>query len=128
MSLDNILNRYGGRARNDLNEVLSNMPNDDPNDPLYHSDILSYPETKYIYIDGLKTYLSNYNNFTVLSINIQCLNAKYNQLLSLIEDISLEGCTLGAICIQETWLDEPDPKEKISPFSFPGYKLIQQGR
>ena len=34
---------------------------------------------------------------------------------------------LGAVCIQETWLDESKSDEEMLPFKINGYKLIQQG-
>ena len=101
------MNRYGGRILNDLNEVLGHIGEDDP------SDVLAYPTTNYVDIDGLKAYLYSCTDLLVLSINIQCINAKYNELVALLNDICSNNNNLSAICIQETWLGDNDD---ASPF------------
>ena len=119
MSLDNVLNRYGGRIQNDLNEILGHIGEDDP------SDVLAYPTTNYVDIEGLKAYLYTYKDFIVLSINIQCINAKFNELVALLNDICSNNNNLSTICIQETWLGDNDD---TSPVELNGYKLIPQGK
>ena len=46
------------------------------------------------------------DSFTILSLNIQCLNAKFDALTILLDKIQSEDCTISAICIQETWADD----------------------
>ena len=36
----------------------------------------------------------------------------------LIDDLNAENCTFGAICIQETWLNDNDD---VSIYNLPGY-------
>ena len=119
MALDSIMTRYGGRVENDLNLILNHVDDDDP------QDLISYPHTKYVYTDGLQAHLCSYDDFIILSINIQCLNAKYNELVLLINEICSNNNNLSAICIQETWLGDNDD---TSPFNLDGFKLITQGK
>ena len=113
------MNRYGGRIKNDLNMVLNHIGEDDP------IDLISYPESKYVDIDGLKYYLTSNNDFTILSINIQSINAKYNELLILMNELTSAGHTLDALYIQETWLSDNDD---TSPFRINNFNLIPQGK
>ena len=39
-------------------------------------------------------------------------------------DLNTENCTFGAICIQETWLNDNDD---VSMYNLPGYNMIHQG-
>ena len=121
MSSDNILNMYGGRVHNDLNRVLDHVDENEPN------DLLLYPETKYVDSDGLKAFLSCHNNFNVFSINIQSINAKFNELSLLLHDLSCSNIFLSAICIQETWLNDVHSDDEKRLFSINGYKFISQG-
>ena len=122
MSTDNILDRYGGRVRNDLNTVLNHISDDDP------QDLISHPLTKYVHLDGLKAYLATYNDFIILTINIQCINAKYNELMLMLNGFLAEGLKIGAICVQETWQDEPKTNDDLNQFHINGYALLTQGR
>lgn len=65
------------------------------------------------------------NDFTVLTLNIQSINAKFNNLFPVINNLAASGSYFGAICLQETWLDE---KCDLSLLQIPGYKLIHQGK
>ena len=49
-----------------------------------------------------------------MSINIQCLNAKFEQLELFLADLKLHHSELSVICVQETWLAEgADLNKKI---------------
>ena len=119
MSTDSIIQNYGGRVQNDLNRILNHIEEGDP------SDLLSYPETLYVDLDGLTTHLTKQNDFNILSINIQSINAKYNELTLLLNDFITKGIKLGAICIQETWLDD---NTNDNLFQIEGFKFISQGK
>ena len=58
-------------------------------------------------------------------MNAQCINAKFAELHVLIDDLNAEHCTFGAICIQETWLNDNDD---ASMYNIPGYNMIHQGK
>ena len=58
-------------------------------------------------------------------MNAQCLNAKIAEIHVLIDDLNAENCTFGAICIQETWLNDNDD---VSMYNLPGYNMIHEGK
>ena len=93
LSEDRILVHFDGSAANNLNHILSNS--DDNNEDkamLTHSS----------YIDSLKLNGSlastEDNNVTVLSLNFQSINAKFNYLSPLLVD----NTGSSAICLQES--------------------------
>ena len=62
--------------------------------------------------------------FTVLTLNIQSINAKFDNIYPVINNLSSMGLYFGAICLQETWLSSD---ADVSLLHIPGYKLIHQG-
>ena len=63
---DELLREFGGKSKNDLNEILKMYNDDDPNDAIHHLGT-----SPYMYFDDLQTYLANHKNeFSVLSLNI----------------------------------------------------------
>ena len=64
------------------------------------------------------------NNFTILSLNVQSLNAKFDQIQILISQLKSKHVQFNAICLQETWLTE---NSDLPLFQIPGYTLISQG-
>ena len=64
-------------------------------------------------------------NFTVLSLNIQSINAKFDQLKILLHLIQENICHISAICLQETWLRHDSNN---ASFSIENYNLISQGK
>ena len=75
---DEILRNIGGKSKNNLNEILNNFTDTD-------SEIDTFSESPYIDIDSLSEQLIPHTKkFSVLSVNIQSINAKFNKLLALI--------------------------------------------
>ena len=68
--------------------------------------------------------LTQFHEFTVLTLNIQSINAKFDNLLPVINNLLVNGAVFGAICLQETWLGD---HSDLSQFDIPGYKIIHQG-
>ena len=60
------------------------------------------------------------NKLTILSINIQSLNAKFNELKDLIYEMSSSGPIPDIICLQELWQIHSD-----FSFSLHGYQPLQ---
>ena len=58
-----------------------------------------------------------------MSLNIQSINAKFDNFTILIDVINKQNSLIDAICLQETWLDEHDD---ISIFQIPNYYCISQ--
>jgi exonuclease III len=47
---------------------------------------------------------SKSDKFSLLSLNCQSLQAKFDQFMIYVKDLENASCTLSAICLQETWL------------------------
>ena len=104
LSANDILQHFGGINRNNLNELLQNH-NDLDNAISIASD------SPYIDPNNIADYLNSFNeHFSVLGINIQCLNAKFDKLKCFIDDLAINNVVFSAICLQETWVegDHPD--------------------
>ena len=61
------------------------------------------------------------NNFYILSLNSQSLNAKFNELKIYLELYANKQINFSAVCIQETWINE---HTDLSLFPLQGYHLI----
>jgi hypothetical protein len=80
-------------------------------------------ESPYVETDELSSYLKNIeSNFSVLSLNIQSLNAKFNPLLAILNDLQENNLMFDAICLQETWIASSPPD--FSMFNIPCYSTI----
>ena len=75
------LMNFGGEKRNELNEVLRLTDDDQPDD-------CNYPKTNYVDIDELINYCIENNTFIKsLSLNCYSINAKFNEISLLIEEL-----------------------------------------
>ena len=63
------------------------------------------------------------DNFNILSLNVQSLNAKYDALVVLLDIIAQQNMKFHAICIQETWLND---NTDMDLFQLEGYNCISQ--
>ena len=114
---DEILRNIGSKSKNDLNEISNNFTDTD-------FEIDTYSESPYIDIDSLSVQLiSHTKKFSVLSLNIQSINAKFDKLLALVIYLNDNNCMFSAISIQESWLKQG---QDTSLFQIPGYNLINQ--
>ena len=90
---EEILKNVGGKLNNNLNEILRSFTDTDFEIQTF-SDIESM-ENK------LKPHI---NSFSIVSLNIQSINAKFDKLTTLIDYLKESDFMFSAICIQETWL------------------------
>ena len=65
------------------------------------------------------------NEFLILTLTIQRVNANYDNLFPVIDNLSCQGLYFGAICLQETWFSSDSD---LSLLQLPGYQLNHQGR
>mgnify|MGYP000297251403 CR=1 FL=1 len=126
MNDHDILNQFGGLVANSLIHKLT--PESGSNEDDEHS-INAEPQlinlSPYFSLEKLtETLRSKQNQFTVLSLNCASLNAKYDQIKILIEELEHKNCIFSAICIQETWQSATDD---MSIYQINGYNLISQG-
>ena len=105
-------------TENDLNHVLSSFVDSE-------HEIVNFHDSRYIDMSDIKSvFKQSLSNFHILSLNVQSINAKFDNLFPIINNLSASGLYFGAICLQETWLSS---NADISMFHIPGYKLIHQG-
>ena len=103
----------------DLNDLLRTF-SDDPN-----NEVKSFTCSPYIETDSLVPILSRHKgDFSVLSLNIQSINSKYDALLAVLSELNANDIKIDAICLQETWLSD---YHDVAMFNIPGYQLISQG-
>ena len=84
--------------------------------------LMIYRNSQYHDDTSLINTLQNKKNvFTILSLNCQSLNAKFNLLNLYLRHLSLFYCHFSAICLQETWLSE---FQDLSLLQLEGYNLV----
>lgn len=123
MATDNtehdILRHFGGISKNNLREIFMNSE-----DLEKTIDIISH--SPYVATENLCNYLKDYtDDFSVLNLNVQSLNAKFEQLKILLELLASNNFYFSAICLQETWIAGPTPDFTL--FKIPDYAIIPLG-
>ena len=113
---EEILGNKGGVINNDLTECIN-----------LDSFEIQYPEakTKYLSIEDLRDFLIKHKNIcTILSLNIESINAKFDEFKILMESLNENEAFFSIICLQESWLTENcDPNQ----FELQHYNLYSQG-
>ena len=118
---ENILKQFGGSNVNDLNNILQINGEDENDDSKLFSQ-----KSPYIDINELSSYLENCKGqFSVLSLNVQSIRAKFDPLLAVLTDLTSHNLYFSAICLQETWQNEND---NLSMFDLPDYQMVSQGK
>ena len=118
---NDLLKQFGGVRVNSLNHVLHNevetSTSENELDTIRHSE--------YIDIENLKTNCDkNRSNFNVLSMNIQSLSAKFDDLVILLDQLNDDTRNIAAILIQESWLNDDSD---LSQLQIEGNSLITLG-
>ena len=117
MSNTSSFEKFAG-TENDLNRLLSTFVDSE-------HEVVNFHNSRYIEMSDIESIFSqSLNDFSILSLNVQSINGKFDNLLRIINNLSASGVYFGAICLQETWLSS---NADISMFHIPGYKLIHQG-
>ena len=105
-------------TENDLNHILAN--NEDSEDELEN-----FSTSNYVAMTDIRSIFQNgQSDFVIATLNIQSINAKFDNLYAIVNNLSASGQYFGAICLQETWLTSD---ADVTLFEIPGYKLIHQG-
>jgi hypothetical protein len=115
---NNVLRNFGGFPANSLLEVLSvdNFQNTES------EEIEMVRHSPYYNLDNIPAI--NSDHFSVLSINIQSIRAKMDNLLILVSSLKELNIEFSAICIQESWLSTDSD---TSLLQIPDYECISQG-
>ena len=65
------------------------------------------------------------NDFSIISLNIQSIRAKFDQLLLFLNVLKQQNLELDMLCFQETWLNDDCD---VSQFQIPNYNSHFQGK
>ena len=95
-----VLTNFGGISVKCLNNLLENVKD-------LENSISIVAESPYIETKKVVDYLKPLKDtFSVLDLNIQSINAKFDTFKMLVDDLAQNGFEFSAICLQETWLNE----------------------
>ena len=72
----------------------------------------------------IQSRLHNTNGLSILSLNCQSLQAKFDYIKVLIDKFGKGNHPLQVICLQETWFSA---NTDLSPYIIPGYHIISTG-
>ena len=118
---NDILEKYGGTEVNSLTHVIDN---DIEIYILNTNQIPSVKNSPYMNNEEFISFCGKHqNNFSILSLNIQSLHAKFNECGVLVETLRNNGCKMSIICLQETWLTE---NSSLTGLQIEGYELFFQ--
>ena len=88
-------------------------------------EISNFCHSRYVDLSEVRSiFQNNPNEFLILTLNIQSVNAKFNSSFPVIDNLSSQGLYFGAICLQETWTSTDSD---LTLLQLPGYQLIHQG-
>ena len=120
ISIDNdILANLGGIHSNSLTELVEI---DETNNDIEEPSLVKH--SPYFDHDMLTNMIPEKNDILkCLSLNIQSINAKIDQLRIYLEQLRLVNCKFDAICVQETWLGDDSSDSHLQ---IEGYTLINQ--
>ncbi len=100
---EDCLLHHGGIEDVSLRNILTNDNNDD--DQLHRQPtIISH--SSYYDIKNLIPVSEKNKGFSILSSNIQSINAKISELKIFVEELREKGSEFQLMCLQETWLKE----------------------
>ena len=121
LSAKDILKEYGGVNKNMLENIISAYEHQD-------NEINTLKHSPYYSANNLPKYLCIKNgNFTILSINVDGLLSKINELSALIELLHQQNIVFDVICIQESHLDN-SYKHDTACIQLNGYDCKPQGK
>ena len=115
---ETMLSNLGGIEQNNLISILDIDTN----------EVTQMPPSLYFEIDELKTLRNTTgakNQLSILSMNIQSIHAKFQELDVFIETLQNVDFKFNIICLQECWLPE---QSEYNCIQLPGYDCVAQGR
>ena len=111
----------GGIEKNCLNNILYINNNNNENNELPIIRRSSY----YDFEKCNSVAKNNNKHFSILSSNIQSINAKHSELEAYVNDLSSLNFKLCLIYLQESWLSDMDD---LSLIQLRGFDCISQGK
>jgi hypothetical protein len=129
--INSILDKYGGYSMNSLKSVLLSEGST-RNEAPQEIDHLNLKTSPYLDIDSFSKYqTNNENSINILSMNIQSINNKMDELKAFLSCLH-KGNTqfvIQVICIQECWLEDKKGKDinSLNLLKLPNYQLYFKG-
>ena len=115
---NSFIDGIGLTETNSLIHLLDNNDTDDNNEAPIIKHSAYYGENEFSTMLAYKACLS------ILSGNIQCINAKFDDFQSFVSRVNTSH-PISAICLQECWLDEKDT-DSINLFNLSDYTMVHQ--
>ena len=120
LSPKDILKNHGGWAINNFKDIIESLENDE--------EIEMVKISPYYSPNNMPVFLKKKDAFSILSLNVQSLNAKLAGIKVMIDIFSQQGVRFPVLCFQETWLDELDEADYNRFNSLDGYTLLSLPR
>ena len=115
----NYIHNIGLNEENSLSHLLEKISPEIENE----TDLIEH--SKYYNDVDFKNLLHNAKSkISMLSLNCQSINAKFDKLKLFLDDVSIEH-PISVICIQESWGHE---EMEMSYFSLPNYSMVFENR
>ena len=68
-------------------------------------EVVNFHNSRYIGMSDIKSVFQlSLNVFHIISLKVQSINAKFDNLFPIINNLSASGLYFSSICLQETWL------------------------
>ena len=114
-----LLQNFGGNDSNNLNNLINQPDSIDE----YDTSTIS----QYVTLQHLPKYISPVaDQISVMTLNCQSINAKFDQLHAVIHDLDVNhSFKFSVILLQETWLSGTNPD--LSPYQLSGYQSFALG-
>ena len=121
---NNLFENRGGIDRHNLNNVIQLLSQNDDD----HQE--TFATSNYYDIESmLDSFKEKKSDFSTLTLNIDGINTKFDELSALIRCLDDQNFQFSAILLQETMIADGDcNSENINIFNIPHYNLIAQGR
>ena len=116
---NSFIHNMGLNEKNSLPHLLDHIS------PEMENEASLIEHSKYYNDVEFRNVLHNTNSkISILSLNSQSINAKFDQLKIFLDNINME-CPISVICIQESWTHEGI---EMSQFSLPNYTMLFKNR
>ena len=116
---NSFIHNMGLNEKNSLPHLLDRI------NPELENEASPIEHSKYYNDVEFRNVLHNTNSkISILSLNSQSINAKFDQLKIFLDNINIE-CPISVICIQESWAQEGI---EMSQFLLPNYTMLFENR
>jgi len=116
---ERILQNFGGMNNNNLINIIDNADTDNSEPNVVKMSYYYDPSTMKNAVSAMK------DKFSILSLNIQSLNAKFNNLIIFLKQLESMDFHFSCVCLQETWLSD---NIDLSTYQITNYNLISQSK